>query len=78
MNQPPLTSPINSHEWQIWFDQLSMLVNAMQMSGTTADRPTKGLYIGRVYFDTTLGKPIWLQSYAAGVAVWCLATGAAA
>ncbi|MEK3987461.1 hypothetical protein MHB77_29450 [Paenibacillus sp. FSL K6-3166] len=27
--------------------------------GTTAIRPTIGLYINKQYFDTTLGKPIW-------------------
>jgi len=28
-------------------------------SGTTANRPNKGLSIGQTYFDTTLGIPIW-------------------
>ena len=28
-------------------------------SGTTANRPTSDLYIGRPYYDSTLGKPIW-------------------
>jgi hypothetical protein len=29
------------------------------LSGTTANRPTTGLYVGRRYFDTTLGQVIW-------------------
>jgi hypothetical protein len=29
------------------------------LSGPTANRPTTGLYVGRRYFDTTIGKSIW-------------------
>lgn len=32
---------------------------ALQLSGTTAQRPLKGLYVGRPFFDTTLNRPIW-------------------
>jgi hypothetical protein len=28
-------------------------------TGTSANRPTEGLLVGQVYFDTTLGVPIW-------------------
>lgn len=31
-------------------------------SGTTGIRPTDQLYIGRVYFDNTLGIPIWVKT----------------
>lgn len=37
---------------------------AVQSSGTTVDRPTKNLFVGRTYFDTSLGangKPIWIS-----------------
>ncbi len=47
------------------------------MSGTTANRPTKLLWPGRMYYDTTLaanGKPIWVNKGATG---WVDATGAA-
>ena len=27
--------------------------------GTSANRPTEGVLVGQVYFDTTLGFPIW-------------------
>ena len=27
--------------------------------GTTEERPTEGMLAGFIYFDTTLGKPIW-------------------
>lgn len=42
-----------------WTSQITDAVNAVQSSGSTADRPTRGLYQGRYYFDTTLGQPIW-------------------
>ena len=29
------------------------------MHGETEDRPTDNLVIGQMFFDTTLGKPIW-------------------
>jgi hypothetical protein len=44
--------------WQLFFSNIFGSVTALQQSGTTAQRPTKGLYIGRPYFDTTLGYSI--------------------
>jgi hypothetical protein len=41
------------------------------LRGTTAERPTQGLYAGLRYFDTTLGKPIWYNG-----SNWVDATGA--
>lgn len=43
----------------VWMSQISDIANALVSSGTTADRPTKFLFAGRTYFDTTLGYPIW-------------------
>ncbi len=62
--------------WRNFFNAVYFICNSTTTSGTTAQRPTEGLYIGRVYFDTTLGYPIWLQSI--GPVVWCDATGAPA
>lgn len=56
-----------------WFGAIGRLANALTGAGTTADRPTKGLYAGRPYFDTTLGKPIFYTGTA-----WVLADGTAA
>lgn len=44
-------------------------------SGTTAQRPTTGTYIGQPFFDTTLNKPIWRNKDNNG---WVDATGAVA
>lgn len=43
-------------------------------SGTTANRPISGLWVGRRYFDTTIGKPVWIKTV--GPVVWVDATGA--
>jgi len=45
-----------------WLQRAWDILNTFDSPGTTAHRPTKGLYVGRFYYDTTLGKPIWLHS----------------
>ncbi len=57
----------------VWISRITSIANSVQSSGTTAQRPTTGLWIGRFYFDTTLGIPIWVQSV--GPVVWVDATG---
>ena len=59
--------------WQGFISSVGSVLLAITSSGTTAQRPTKGLFVGRAYFDTTLGKPIWLKSV--GPVVWVDATG---
>ena len=46
-------------------------VKVTSASGTTSKRPT-GISIGYSYFDTTIGKPVWLKS----IGVWVDSTGA--
>jgi hypothetical protein len=58
-------------KWQKFFSALFNAVSATQQSGTTAQRPTSGLFVGRFYFDTTLGIPIWYEG-----PTWVNATGA--
>lgn len=41
-------------------------------SGETSTRPTQGLVVGQMYFDTTLNKPIWYK----GSNKWVDSTGA--
>lgn len=53
--------------------QLFRACLAIYESGATAQRPVTGLWIGRPYFDTTLGKPIWYKSPG-----WVKADGTAA
>jgi hypothetical protein len=59
--------------WAQWFARVQRIVSSVQSSGVTADRPTKGLWVGRTYFDTTLGKPIWVLSV--NPAVWVNGAG---
>lgn len=45
--------------WLQWLTRIGRVVGAGTQSGTTANRPTKDLWVGRFYFDTDLGHPIW-------------------
>lgn len=68
---------LNNPAWKAYFTDVFIGIDALQQSGTTANRPTKGLYPGRMYFDTSLGangKPIWVNKNSSG---WVDATGAA-
>ncbi len=38
-----------------WFNMVFLALSGLTTSGTTADRPTTALWVGRTYFDTTLG-----------------------
>lgn len=64
--------------WANWATQTFQIVQDVQNSGFTTQRPTANLYIGKPFFDTTLGtkgKPIWLGKDGA---TWVLADGTAA
>jgi hypothetical protein len=50
--------------WVEFFSEVFKSIRALQNSGTTAQRPTQGLYVGRPYFDTTLNRPIWYNGTA--------------
>jgi hypothetical protein len=68
----------NDTDWIAFFSVLQMVAFASTRSGTTAQRPTSataGRWIGMPYFDTSLGKPIWLKSI--NTDVWVDATGGA-
>lgn len=56
-----------------WFEAVRIRAGAVSDSGTTANRPTSNLYVGRPYFDTTLGIPIWCDDPTAPS--WVDATG---
>lgn len=65
--------------WRNFFVSVFHICNALSQSGTTAQRPVSGLWKGRMYFDVSLGanggRPIWVASFAAGVAVWVDSAG---
>lgn len=60
--------------WQGWLSIAQYILQDVSNSGTTAQRPTMNMYIGKPYFDTTLGLPIWVQSV--NPVVWITAAGA--
>jgi hypothetical protein len=67
-----------AQDWSAFFSAVQQVVYNGSRSGPTASRPTDtliGRYVGMPYYDTTLGKPIWLES--TNPDVWVDATGAA-
>jgi hypothetical protein len=46
---------------RLYFNQVSSNINLLSIpaAGITTSRPTNKLQIGQIYFDTTLGLPIW-------------------
>jgi len=63
INPPPSVNAISndgilSPAWKNWLSQIYDICFAVRQSGTTAQRPVKSLWIGRPYFDTTLGYAI--------------------
>lgn len=62
--------------WYRWTTIAGNVLTALTTSGTTAQRPASFLWIGRPYFDITLGIPIWYDQN--GSTGWCDATGTAA
>ena len=59
---------------RLYFNQLNNYTQATAIPdyGTTANRPTIKLQTGQIYFDTTLGYPIWWNG-----AKWVNASGTA-
>jgi hypothetical protein len=79
MERPPLTSNITTNQlvsfpWATWFNHLWTIVSALDGHGPTNKRPTTDLYIGRQYFDETLGKPVFIKSLKP-TTVWVDSTG---
>ncbi len=76
--QAPLTLPSDPYhftpQWAGWLSTAQYILQDASNSGTTAQRPTTNQYIGKPYFDVTLGKPIWLKT-PGNSPVWVDATG---
>lgn len=79
INQPPQQGGVQSDDGQIvlgwanFFSAVFLLLTAMTQSGTTAKRPTSFLWTGRMYWDSTLGLPIFYKGPG-----WVKADGTAA
>lgn len=77
---PPLTAKEDPYHfspaWAGWLSTAQYILQDMSNSGTTAQRPTNNQYIGKPYFDTTLGIPIWMKTPGTSP-VWVNGAGAA-
>lgn len=68
INPPPTRSPLVDDkgmikpEWQEFFSAAYFAIAAQEFYGPTANRPTKNLFIGRPYYDQTLGYSINVHS----------------
>lgn len=45
--------------WRNFFNQILMICGALTQSGTTTERPSTNLWLGRMYWDTDLAFPVW-------------------
>lgn len=77
LEKPPLTEMLSvpgpiPRAWAVWL--LNLWSQVETGSGVTADRPTKNLFVGKQWYDTTLNIPIWLRSVRP--TVWRNASGA--
>lgn len=74
IDRPPFKDwPAIPQAWVIYFERLSNYAGSVSDSGTTANRPIKGLWVGRQYFDTDLGFPVWVLNASSGT--WVDASG---
>lgn len=83
IGKPPTRGPVDefaqgaavrvTRPWASFFERVFDICFAVAQSGTTTNRPTVGLFVGRPYFDTTLGQPIWWDGTS-----WVDADGASA
>lgn len=48
--------------WSQWLSWVHTTIQASRQSGTTSERPTTLLWIGRQFYDTTLNKPVYVAS----------------
>ena len=74
-NQSPLSDQNNNvlSPWKAFFTDIFNVCVSVQSSGITANRPVKNMWIGKQYFDTTIGKPIYWNG-----TIWVKADGTAA
>ncbi len=60
--EPLMKAHQNSPIWILWFGKLVTALNSLTASGTTAQRPNPAPFIGFMYFDTTVNRPIWAKT----------------
>jgi hypothetical protein len=74
--QPPMFQENNfARAWASWFSNAHQVLSDVSNSGTTAQRPSTFMYVGKPYFDTTIGMPINVKSL--NPTVWVNGVGTA-
>lgn len=48
--------------WMQWLSWAHNIIQTIQQSGPTSERPVNMLWIGRQFYDTTLNKPVYVQA----------------
>jgi len=77
---PPFSSPLFDEYGKVtrvgseWLNLMWLAANSVTESGTTAQRPTANLWIGRPFYDLTLNLPINVNAVTPSV-VWKDAAG---
>lgn len=77
---PPLNNELVDKEGRVtrsgaeWLNHMWLAANSITESGTTAQRPTTRLWLGRPYYDTTLNIPVFVNAVTPSV-VWKDAAG---
>ena len=74
LQQPFTDGKVNAPAWMQWITKLSTFACAVSDYGTTDNRPIKNLFIGRPYFDQTLGYPVYVKTV--NPVVWVDGSGA--
>lgn len=79
VSRPPIRIPFTDQdglpvEWTNFITELVRLFNQLQQTGATSARPNPAPFIGFMFFDTTVGRPIWAKTST----TWVYADGSAA
>jgi len=75
LNRPPFTAIATDKTGSFttsWVDWLVRLW-VVQQDSVGLTRPTDNLRVGKMHFDVTLGKPVWVKSL--GPTVWVDSAG---
>lgn len=82
MSAPPVRESLNADQiprsWVTWFTEVGNMSATVAQSGATANRPTSDNFVGRTYFDTDLGYPVWISTIdsTTKAVTWVNASGA--
>ena len=49
-------------DFSLLINKISEYINENSQAGVTAKRPTENLYVGRKFFDVTIGDEIYIRS----------------